>query len=340
MIDLRANLLKVEAHNHTKQPNLFVEPEELDERVEPVTEKDVLSFYVFHCLFLNIRVENHLYSIVTTKDLDGTKALVILSDSQPPRIEPTFTLNKFPVRYKDVKNPRLNSGEETSLLLVPASHKETKLFTFLPEGIGVKFENAIEEDRDLYASYKQFIVGRWGVLRDVFHDLVSCYTLASWVRELFPSVAFLAATGKTGTGKSVLIMILEALGFLAIDLASITGPAIAYVDEFYHPFLLHDECQSLNNFRNPDVAEKVAILNSRYKHRAKRVKMTEKDRTVPSSTCGNSRKAPTSSVSSQVRKMSKSQRDAWRSKTDDKKENMPLNLRSGSRKARLNSSKQ
>jgi len=71
------------------------------------------------------------------------------------------------------------------------------------------------------------------------------------------------------------IMILEALGFLAIDLASITGPAIAYIDEFYHPFLLHDECQSLNNYPNPNVAEKVAILNSRYKHRAKRVKMRD-----------------------------------------------------------------
>ncbi len=286
-MDLRDSLRQVEEHNHSKQPHLFQDAEELGERLEAITSKDDagarVDFYLFKCLFANLKIHGRLYSFCTIKDLDGRKKLAVFSDRDPPAIEATRTIEEFPLRWQDLKKKNIRPGdnETAQLIIVPASHKESKLFSFLPEGIGEKETDGPGEDRDLYLTTKEFISARWGVLKDGFVDIVACYDLVSWLRELFPAAPVLAATGKVGTGKSLLMMILETLGFLAVDLASITGPAIGYVDEFYHPFLVHDECQTLNNFRSPDVAEKVAIINSRYKHRSKRVKMSEATATEP-----------------------------------------------------------
>jgi hypothetical protein len=270
------NYGKLEAHNHTATPSLFVDPEDLDDRVDAIKNDEGLQFYLFRCLFVNLKLKGELLSIITSRDLDGRKQLIVLSNKREPAIVPNFELEDFPLRFQEVdKAAKLQNDKTTKLFIVPASHKEIKLFSCLPESLAMKYAEPEAEDHELYLTVREFCSERWGVMRDIYLDIVTCYALVSWVREVPPSAGVLVSCGKAGTGKSILIQILEEVGFLAVDLASITGPAIGFVDEVYHPFLLHDECQNLNSAQNPDIAEKIALINSRYKHKAKRVKMGE-----------------------------------------------------------------
>ena len=284
-MDLKESLAAVRDHNHTRTPHLFLDPDELGDRLEVVTSKEGdavrIDLYVLQCVFLNLKINGQLCSVCTVKDLDGKKRLCFISNEQEVSIRDSIEFESYPLRYQDLKRQNLMPQQTTKLLIVPASPGEMKLFSFLPEGIGVEYDQPAQEDADLYTTIRNFLSDRWGVYKDVFLDLVVCDIIASWVREIFPAAPIETATGKHGTGKTLLIQNFETLGFLAIDLASITGPSIAFIDDLYHPFLLHDECQVLNNSKAPDVGEKVAILNSRYKHRAKRVKMSDATPTRP-----------------------------------------------------------
>lgn len=221
---------------------------------------------------------NRIFTLASVKNPDTENFQLAVTEykngtTKTIKIQDSFNLGLVTPRMKDLR--KFARYKLVPFFICPASPDEQSFFSYFPPGAMSLENEADKENQSLFQAVLIFVTERWGSFKGIYGLVTTALILATYIREAFNTAAMVACTGKVGTGKSSLIMVIEMLAFLAVDLASITGPSTAEADHLYHPTFLMDECQQLNERNNPDNMMKLAILASRYKRGSKRVKMSD-----------------------------------------------------------------
>ena len=214
-----------------------------------------------HHLFVELR-NGSVASIDVV--LDKPRLVVVLKRAPDGEVVRTRELDEYflgEVPYQ---------GRLVKMKAVPSPDRD--LFGNIPKNV-LRGEASFE--KRLFEEVRQYLMDIWVAAKPVDYTIVASIIMASYVRELYPAAPFLFLVGQHGWGKSTFMELLNRLCFLTVSATDISVPSLGDIDNIYHPFILQDECQQLNNTRDTDNSVKVAVYNNRYKAGGKRIKLSD-----------------------------------------------------------------
>ncbi|MDR0470251.1 MAG: hypothetical protein LBH79_00825 [Nitrososphaerota archaeon] len=151
------------------------------------------------------------------------------------------------VRVKDVTYvPLISAKSEVSPLLWPACTSAQEY----------------TDEVTLFYEVRGFIYDHLDVPNDLDYDVFALYVMATWRLEDFVSVPYYEFLGVKETGKTRGLECFKALGYRPLMVASISVSAVFRIIEEYHPLLLLDE---MDNLDDKEASELIKILNAGYK---------------------------------------------------------------------------
>jgi len=116
-----------------------------------------------------------------------------------------------------------------------------------------------EDDERLYTSVKAFIEKHLDMPNPLGYDVLTAFTLSTWISELFDFTCYVGFYGREAVGKSRGLEVLKELCFRAWFTTNLTTATLFRLTEKFAPTLLLDESEFLTA---EDKKELIGLLNS------------------------------------------------------------------------------
>ncbi|MCL2287947.1 MAG: hypothetical protein FWC33_02025 [Candidatus Bathyarchaeota archaeon] len=126
----------------------------------------------------------------------------------------------------------------------------------------VTMHSDYESEASLYAEVRDFIVKHLDVPNELYYDVYTCFTFATWRTEDFKVVPYIFFLGPMASGKTRGLECFHQLCYRSIMSTSISPAALFRIVAAWHPTLLLDETEIYNKENKTEV---LALLNSGYK---------------------------------------------------------------------------
>lgn len=181
-------------------------------------------------------------------------------EEEPKQSSPGFCKHGFV--FEQVLNGLYAQGETEDL--VPEYNVRGKTYVPMKRAPWPLAEKAINYGSlsDLWKETRQFIYNHLFLPEEPLYDVLTSWTLATWVTEVWTVVPYIFFFGPPATGKTRGLEVLQRLTYRGM-LASNLSPAVMYhICHLYHPTLFLDETAI---YTYEGKTEVVHLLNSGYR---------------------------------------------------------------------------
>jgi len=132
-----------------------------------------------------------------------------------------------------------------------------------------------ESVETLWNEVRQFIYDHLDLTNETEYDILSAWTLASWVPEIWTSIPYLFFHGTKGSGKTRCLEIFEQLSLRGWLVIGVTAPNLFRTIDAFQPTIFLDEAEIYTSKYHGDL---IAMLNSGYRRGATVPRLTEPNR--------------------------------------------------------------